>query len=388
MDFERRIGAYGFQGFLTLYAPRDMKRVARAMVLEEFNKPLVLREIEIPERKQGEVLVRILASGICGSDIDMWEGKDPRTPLPIILGHEGIGEIAEIDEGVTDLFGKPLGVGDLIMWNRGLTCGKCYYCSIKEQPALCPNRRTYGINMSSANEPFINGNYSEYLMLMPRSEIFKIEVEIDPSVLVAAGCAGATAAHAIELHDIKPGDTVVVQGPGPVGLFALAFAIARGAALTIVTGRRRDLKLEIAKRFGAAEVIVTGETTVEERIQQVKDLTNGLGADHVIDCTGSASAVNEGLKMVGKYGTYSLPGIAVPVGEVPIAIYEDVAAKNVRIQGVWVSDCRHTYEAIELVCSKRFPFEDMVTHRFPLEDANKAFETILNKQAIKAVLVP
>jgi threonine dehydrogenase-like Zn-dependent dehydrogenase len=365
-----------------------MKRISRAMVLEEFNSPLVYREINIPERRKGETLVRILASGICGSDIDMWEGKDPRTPLPIILGHEGIGKIAEIDDGVTDLFGNPLCVGDTIMWNRGVTCRQCYYCSIKEQPSLCPNRRTYGINMSSAEEPFINGNYSEYLMLMPRTEIFKIEADIDPSILVSAGCAGATSAHANELHAIKPGDTVVVQGPGPVGLFALAFAIASGASRTIVTGRRRDLKLEIAKRFGADEILVTSDTTMDERIQCVKDLTNGLGADHVIDCTGSVQALQEGLKIVGKYGTYSMPGIAVPVGEVPVSIYEDVASKNVRIQGVWVSDTRHTYEAIQLVCSKRFPFEDMVTHRFALEDANKAFDAIKRKEAIKAVLIP
>jgi threonine dehydrogenase-like Zn-dependent dehydrogenase len=147
-------------------------------------------------------------------------------------------------------------------------------------------------------------------------------------------------------------------------------------------------KLEVAKKFGADHVLVIGEMSVDERIEFVKDVTNGLGADHVIDTTGSARAVYEGLKMVGKGGTYSIPGIAVPVGEIPVSFYEDVAAKHVRIQGVWLSDTRHTYESIQLVCSGRFPFEELISHRFALEDANESFEVIENKQAVKAVLIP
>ncbi len=366
-----------------------LAKISKAMVMEGFNKPLVLKDFKVPKREKGQVLIKMEAAGVCGSDVHMWNGNDPRTPLPIILGHEGIGRIDEIDDGACDIFGTKLNPGDLVMWDRGVTCGKCYYCTIKEEPSLCPNRKTYGINMSCSKLPYLNGNYGQYLMLMPGTKIMKIDKDIDPAVLVSAGCAGATSAHTNELHGIKPGDTVIVQGPGPVGLFSLAFSIASGASKTLVTGMKEDkVRLNLAKEFGAHETMVVDEMNFDERIQFTNDLTKGLGADHVIDTTGSAHALKEGIKMVGKCGTYSLPGIAVPVGEIPISFYEDVALKNVRIQGVWVSDTRHTYEAIQLVLTGRFPFEKLITHRYSLEDANKALEVMEKKEAIKAVLVP
>lgn len=361
---------------------------SKAAVLERFNEPLVMREFPVSPLAGQEVLVRILAAGVCGSDVHMWRGKDPRTPLPLILGHEGVGEVAEIGGKKEDVLGRRLKVGDVVMWERGIMCGRCYYCVIKKQPALCTQRKTYGISVSCKEPPHLQGCYAESIHLLAGAHAIRLDGEVDAATLVAASCSGATAAHTVELCDIKQGDTVVVQGPGPLGLFVVAFAVDRGAEVHVFGVAADRKRLQFCREFGAAGTVVVEETTEDERREYVLQATQGRGANVVIDCTGVAGAMREGLGMAAPYGVYALPGIATPVGEVPLRLYEEVARKNVRIQGVWVSDTSHLYQAIRLVRGGRFPFERLVTHRFSLETATAALETMERREAIKAVLIP
>ena len=113
---------------------------AQAVVLEKFNAPLVLRTFPLPKLGEGEVLVKIEAAGVCGSDVHQWEGRDPRIRLPMILGHEGVGEITEIRGEKKDVYGDALRAGDKVLWNRGVSCNRCYYCVVKREPSLCPDR--------------------------------------------------------------------------------------------------------------------------------------------------------------------------------------------------------------------------------------------------------
>ena len=362
---------------------------AKAAVLTRFNEPLELQEFEVGPLGEGEVLVKITAAGVCGSDVHMWHAKDPRTPLPIILGHEGVGEIAQIGGRKADVFGRELKPGDKVMWERGIMCGKCYYCVVKKQPSLCPSRKTYGISLSCKESPHLRGCYAEYLHLLPNAHMIRIDDDIDPAVLVPASCSGATGAHAVELADVAPGDNVVIIGPGPVGLYILAMVLERGAAKVIVLGTDADaMRLQWCREFGAQETISVSQTTLEQRVDRVRELTNGLGANVVFECTGVRAAAEEGLHYVAPYGTYLIPGIATPVGESTIRFFEQIARKNVRLQGVWVSDTGHLYRAIQLVLSRRYPFEKVITHRFGLEEATKALETVAAREAMKAVLVP
>ena len=117
----------------------------KAVVLKEFNQPLVIEEGELASLKDGEILVRITASGVCGSDVHMWKGKDPRTPLPLILGHEGVGVVEEVKGEKKDIFADKIKPGDFVIWDRGVTCGNCYFCVVKKEPSLCPKRQVYGI---------------------------------------------------------------------------------------------------------------------------------------------------------------------------------------------------------------------------------------------------
>ena len=356
-----------------------MKR--KAAVLGEFNQPLTIEKRELAPLKGGEVLVAIKAAGICGSDVHMWKGKDPRTHLPLVLGHEGVGIVEDVKEKKEDIFGDSIKPGDLIIWDRGVVCGNCYFCTIKKKPSLCPKRQVYGIVR--------DGCYATHLILLKETKIIKVEEEIDSAILVPSSCSGATAAHTIEHCEITEGEVVVIQGPGPMGVFTLALAQEKGADKVIVIGTGMDKeRLKLCVEFGASETLNIDESSFEERLFHVKERTKGRGADTVIDCTGSARAINEGIKMTATGGTYALPGVATPIGEVPVSFYEDVARKNVRVQGIWVNDTSHLCQSVKLVLSKKYPFERLITHKFKLEEATEALRTVDARKAMKAVLMP
>lgn len=357
------------------------------MVLEQFNGPLVEREFNVPSLVPGQVLVKIKASGVCGSDIHMWRGEDPRTPLPIILGHEGVGEIVDIAGSLRAVNGERLMTGDLILWSRGVSCGQCYTCTVLKEPSLCPHRRVYGINRSSSEIPHLNGCYSEHIILAPGTDIFLLDKSIDPAVLVTASCSGATIAHAFDLAAPTPGETVIVQGPGPLGLFAVAFAKAHGASKIIVIGGSPE-RLALCREFGATMVLNRKSSSVTERREIIFDATHGRGADLVVEAAGYPEALSEGLELVRGGGTYVSAGYAQPLGTIEFDPFKHLVRKNLKLQGVWVSDTSHTYRAMQVVLGQPELFAKMVTHRFRLQEANEALAVMADKTALKAVLLP
>jgi threonine dehydrogenase-like Zn-dependent dehydrogenase len=289
---------------------------AKAMVLEAFNQPLAAREFAIGPLEDGQVLVKITAAGVCGSDVHMWKGEDPRTPLPIILGHEGVGTIIAMKGARKTVEGQPLAEGDSILWHRGVSCNSCYYCAVLHEPWLCQSRHVYGINMSSAAAPHLNGCYSEYVVLRAGTDIFKIAADSDPAVLVSASCSGSTVAHAFDIVSPRYGETVLVQGPGPLGLYAAAFAKRLGAARVIVIGGSEN-RLAMCREFGADIVLNRRQLSLEERREAVLAATGGRGADMVIEAAGDPSAVHEGLRLVRSGGAYLSVGFSQPPGQCP-----------------------------------------------------------------------
>jgi threonine dehydrogenase-like Zn-dependent dehydrogenase len=362
-----------------------MAEKALAMVLEQFGQPLVPRDFEVPEPLPGAAVVKILAAGVCGSDLDITAGDDPRVPLPLIPGHEAIAEIVAVGGDKRDAFGEVLQAGDRVAFNRGLMCGRCVYCAIKHEPALCPYRRTYGISVPASEWPHLNGCYAEMLYLRPESEIIKLPPEAEPAWLVPATCSGATAAHAVELCNLAVGDTVVILGPGPLGLYAAALAQAQGAAQVIMIGTARSRnRLNLAEMIGCLPVSM-GDTTAAERLEIVRGLTHGFGAEAVIDCAGNPDSLAEAVELVAPGGVVALPGVATPVGKLTLDPYP-ISRKQIRLQGVWVSGARHLYQAVMLACSNRFSLDAMVTHVVPLSQANEGLELLRSRAAIKVVL--
>ena len=360
---------------------------SKAMVLEKFNRPLEMRSFPIPRLKEGEVLVRIKAAGVCGSDVHMWEGRDPRIRLPMIPGHEGVGEIVEVTAGKRDTHGNPLRAGDQVLWNRGVTCGQCYFCKVKMEPSLCPYRWVYGIHTSCADPPYLTGNYAEYLPLDRKVDLFRIDNVTDLDALVPASCSGATTAHAFDLAGMESGDSVLVQGVGPLGIFSVAFAKSFGASRIIVIGGTEE-RLKACEGFGATLILNRHTLSREERKEMVMETTHGRGVDVAFEMAGEPAALKESISLVRHGGCCVSAGFGEPHGTIELDCFHDIGRKNLRLQGVWVSDSRHTHMALELMLSRLQDFRKLITHRFPLSKANEAIRVMKTKEAVKAVLLP
>ncbi len=362
----------------------------KASVLEQFKAPLVLKNYEIPQRPEpGAVLVRTEMAGICGTDVHLWKGELP-IALPVILGHETVGKIEALGDGVErDWSGEPLRIGDRVTWSAGLMCGSCYYCAEKKNPTRCVNRRAYGISLTCNTDPHFLGGYAEFHYLKPHSAIFKLPDDLPTESVIGAGCALNTALHGVERTGIGLRDIVVVQGAGPVGIAALAVAKSAGASQVIVIGAPKH-RLEMAKRFGADHIVdIEQVRTPAERLAAIRELTRGYGADVVLECVGIPSAVVEGMEMCRDGGKYLILGHYCDAGTVAWNPHV-VTRKQLSVFGSWSSEPRHMKMAIDFLrtMQKQFPFAEMVSHRFPLMKANEALATSAAGQSTKSVIVP
>ncbi len=363
---------------------------ARAVVLEQFNAPLATRSFSLCDCPEpGAALVRTEMAGVCGTDVHLWKGELP-IKLPVILGHETVGRIERLGEGLErDWAGNPLAIGDRVTWSAGLMCGNCYYCAEKRIPTRCLNRKAYGISQSCEAAPHFLGGYGEFHYLKPRSAIFKLPDNLPTEAVIGAGCALNTAIHGIERTGIAWNDTVVVQGAGPVGIAATAVAKASGAGRIIVIGAPAQ-RLEMARRFGADEVIdIDKVRAAAERIALVCESTHGYGADVVLECVGLPPAVVEGMEMCRDGGKYLVLGHYCDAGTVAWNPHV-VTRKQLSVFGSWSSEPRHMKMALDFLAATRarFPFADMVSHRFSLAQANEALAASASGKSTKSAIVP
>ena len=362
---------------------------AKATVLEKFGAPLVAREYPLPEIEPGAALVRTEMAGICGTDVHLWKGELP-IALPVILGHETVGRIEQLGAGLDhDWSGLPLKTGDRVAWTSATSCGKCYYCAEKRQPTRCPHRRAYGIGYRCDQSPYFLGGYAEFHYLRPGVNIFKLPDDLSTESVVGAGCALITAIHGVERTGLEWRDNVVIQGAGPVGISALAVAKSAGAGQTILIGGPAS-RLEVARRFGADHTINLDEVKEPQaRIDEVRQLTGGYGADVVLECAGVPSAVVEGMEMCRDGGRYLVLGHYCNAG--PISFNPHVITrKQLQVFGSWSSEPRHLKAALEFLRATpgQFPFHEMITHRFALDQCNEALATTAAWQCAKSVIVP
>lgn len=363
---------------------------SRAAVLVRYQEPLEIREYPTPrDVGPGEVLVRIDAAGICGTDVHLWLGQ-LRIPIPVILGHETVGRIEVLGAGLkADWRGTPLSEGDRVTWASSIVCGECYYCRLKRQPTRCVGRRAYGISYCADEAPHLRGGYAERILLRAGTAIFRVPEAVSSESVVGAGCGLTTALHGIERMPVMLDDIVVVQGVGPVGIAAVAIAHLSGASKVIAIGGPVH-RLEQALAFGAAEVISIEEAnTVEARRNRVMDSTGGFGADMAIECVGHPAAVSEGLELCRDGGAYLVLGQYADTGNVSFNPHT-ITRKQLRVAGSWGFEPRHVDRALRLLEKAKYRelFERQVTHRFPLGQANEALETVRRLQSGKALILP
>jgi threonine dehydrogenase-like Zn-dependent dehydrogenase len=313
----------------------------RAAVMVAPGKSLEVRDYPAPEMEPGSVLLQTIFSEVCGTDVHLHHGRLSGVPYPIIPGHVSVGRISRVAGEVRDVDGEILHGGDVVAFlDVHETCGSCWYCLVAKASTRCPSRRVYGITYS-ADEGLLGG-WSEAIYLKPGVKAIKLPKGLTPERYIAAGCGLPTATHALERAEVQLGDTVLVQGCGPVGLNAAVLAQISGATEVIVVGAPKQ-RLDMARAIGADHTIDIDEQGPEERIAIVRELTHGRGADVTIEATGNPAAVPEGMRMTRDNGRYVVVGQYTDAGPVEINPHWDINRKHLEIRGCWGSDFSHFY---------------------------------------------
>ena len=365
-------------------------RTCRAVVITEYNKPYEIQEFTIPEIEPRAILVKIQMAGVCGTDVHQVAGELGLKPkLPIIPGHEAIGEIVKIGEGRThDCAGVQLSIGDRIMWSH-VSCGECIPCTIDNQPNLCVNRFSYGMSFSG-KYPYLSGGFAEYTYIIPKADVVKVPDTLSNEEVIGVCCAFRTVVAAFErLGEIGIQPSVAIQGCGPVGLYSTIMATEAGASQIIVIGAP-SLRLDLAKKWGATDVINIEEIPdPAEREKIIRNLTNGRGPDIVVEASGALAAFREGMDMIRRGGRYLVMGPTSMEAEIPI-IPGLLMQKHMQIIGSASATIGHYYKALRLIQNRRekYPFAEIVTNKYKLDEANEAVAAMGRGQEIKPVIVP
>ena len=361
-----------------------MPQTSLAMVLTAPRK-LVPQDLPIPDIDADSALLRIEACGICGSDYEQFEGV-LRTPMPVVPGHEPLGVIERIGDRAADRWG--VDVGDRVAVETMLSCRFCAPC-LGGRYHLCRQRQIYSYIPLSV-EPGLWGSYSEYMFLHANSIVHKVDKALPPEIAVIFNPLGAGYRWGVEMPKTGPGDTVVIMGPGQRGLACVLACREAGADKIIVTGLEVDAaKLKLALDFGADHVI---DVQNEKPVQRVRELTDGLGAEVVIDVSSYATEpVTQALDFVAPGGRVVLAGVK-GFKPVPDFISDKVVLKEITILGaIGVTSSGYT-SAIRLIESGKYPIHKMHTHDFGLRDAELAIRTLARQidgvESIHSCLIP
>ncbi|MFQ5936325.1 MAG: zinc-binding dehydrogenase [Acidiferrobacterales bacterium] len=364
-----------------------MTRTARAAVYEAPNTPFVIKEYPLRDVAAGEVLVRITMSTICRSDIHSYEGKRPN-PCPGILGHEIIGVVEQIGDGIDcDMRGDRLSVGDRVTWTEYFFDGPCYQRDILDMPQKCPGVRKYGHDLADETPHFLGG-FAEYCYIVPGTGILKLPDELSDEEATPLNCGVATMISATEAAVIGIGDVVVVQGLGLLGLYGCAMAKARGARLVIGLDSVPS-RLEMAKKFGADRALNVSELSEDELIKAVRSLSPPDGVDVVIEVCGVPQVIPVGLQMLRTGGRYTLAGAINPDSNVTIDA-SMLIKQWITVRGVHNYHPRHLIQALDFVTSNRhrFPFKEIVDSKFRLEELDTAFKRAAERSVLRAAIIP
>lgn len=340
-----------------------------------------LQEFPIPKPDEGELLVNITCSTICGSDLHTWHGRRSE-PTPCILGHEITGRIAAFGRNTprTDLRGIPLQIGDRITWTLAASCGHCFFCR-RGLPQKCESLFKYGHTSIAPGREF-SGGFAECCILTPGTGVLRLPDELNDEIAAPANCAVATVAAAFRQSESPNGGTVVVMGCGVLGLTACAMA-AEFADQVIGCDIAPDREA-MARSFGA-----TSFATPETLRDLVFGATNGRGADLVLEFSGASQAVSAGLSVMRTGSTAVIAGTTTPGNPIPLDP-NDLVRRMLTLKGL------HNYAPEDLVTavdflthtSSRRPFELFSGGNFRLENINQAFAEAAKLPGCRVAVLP
>ncbi|MDP4672538.1 MAG: alcohol dehydrogenase catalytic domain-containing protein [Solirubrobacteraceae bacterium] len=362
----------------------------RAAVLEEFGKPLVVREVDLAEPKAGEVLVRLVACGVCHTDLYTASGVDPSGYAPTVLGHEGAGVVEAIGEGVSSV-----AVGDHVVTLFSPQCRECIHCldprtnlclAIREQQGegYLPDGTT---RLSLDGEPLRHfmgtSTFAEYTV-MPEIALANIskEAPLDHACLFACGLSTGLGA-AIYTAKVEPGTTCVVFGAGMVGLGAVAGARLQGAE-RIICVDLSDERLELARGQGATDTWTAGPDTVERILEE----TGGFGADYTFEATGLVSVMQQAVESARMgWGLCTVAGVAGKGETLDIIPRWLITGRRVcgsSFGGVKGRD--QVPQLIDRYLEGEIDVDPFISHSLSLEEVNRGFELMEAQDGIRSVI--
>jgi L-iditol 2-dehydrogenase len=341
----------------------------RALLLSEYKK-LEITDLPVPVPGPDELLVKVAACGICGSDVHGYDGSSGRRIPPIVMGHEAAGVVERVGTGIHNFK-----AGDRVTFDSTIYCGECAFCR-RGEVNLCDNRQVLGVSCGDYRRA---GAFAEFVVLPAR-----IAYHLPPNLSFAEAAlleAVSVALHAISLVPIAPNSTALVVGAGTIGLLLQQGLKAAGCSRVFVTDLD-ETRLTLSKRLGAAETLRSGPELVENVLQ----LTGGIGADLVLEAVGNTPAIRTSIDCVRKGGHIVLVGNITP--EVTIHL-QKVVSRQIRLQGSCASAGEYP-QAIELMGKGAINVKPLITAVAPLRDGPEWFERLYAHEPnlMKVVLEP
>lgn len=355
-------------------------------------EPFEIQSVTLPEVGPGEILVKVARTNICGSDLHAWHGtfatRGLGGQLPTVLGHEMVGAVAALGDGVdADSNGAPLIEGTRVVFPYFFSCHRCRNCLLGRRGA-CLNLKMAMLGRAD-EPPYFVGGYADYYLLPAGAVVYTVPDAVSDDIASGANCALSQVMYGLERVDQQLGETVVVQGAGALGLYAVAVAKARGAACVIAVDGVPE-RLELAAAFGADAVVDINQTaTAKDRVNAVRRLTGGHGADVVVEVVGHPAAIDEGLKMLGQFGRY------VEIGNINIGKSFDFDPSrfvfgNKTMVGVSLYDPAVLSRALTFLekHQEQLPLHRLAAACYPLDDINEAFAAAADRRDVRASIRP
>src|SRR5580765_3755762 len=366
-----------------------MPDTVTAVVMPAPGQPLETRRLPVPRPQPGGAVLETIASEVCGTDVHLHHGRLAGVPFPIIPGHVNCGRVVETGSRIFDVDGREISVGAIVTFFDVFgTCGACWHCLVAKAGTRCPHRRVYGIT-TSADDGLLGG-WAERIEILPGVKVLPLPDGLEPEDFMGGGCGLPTGFHAVERAGVAMGDTVVVQGSGPVGLNAAIFAQLAGALHVLVVGAPKA-RLEAAKRIGAEVVLDVTETSdPARRAAWVRDRTSGRGADVVIEASGNPAAIPEGLEMLRDAGRYVVVGQYTDAGDATVNPHRQINRKHATILGCWGFEFTHFHRALQMMGrhNARFRWRELITREYSLDEASRALEDMERFSVVKALIRP
>jgi len=350
-------------------------------------KEVTIKEFDVPKPEKGQVIMEVIKSNICGSDVHMWEGK--HIFKNHVLGHEMVGKILELGEGVvTDYAGQEVKIGDRICPVYYLTCLKCKAC-LEGNFNVCTHGSDFQ-GQSADKYPHFTGSFATHYVIQPNQFFYKVPHNIPDNVVAGANCGISQMLYVLENADIKPNDYVAVQGMGGLGLFTAAICDTMGA--NVIAIDEVDDRLNEAIAFGAKYVIDMKKfDTREKRHEEIGKITDGKGPDVVVDVAGVPAALDEAIRLVKIGGTIlEIGNVSIDESMNTSIVPGLIVRKCITIKGTLRYPPMYLYKTLKYLekYHDKYPYNSLTDKCYSLDETQIALQKAANREVKRAIIEP